>query len=85
MCKDSVPGWLTLDAAGEGELGPGEKGVLGVVVDAVAAEAAALEEGDRGGQMQNRPAACAVLRVEVDGGGSGSLLPVVCILADTLP
>lgn len=82
VCKDSLPRWMKLDGDGRWELGPGEKAELGVVVDAAAAEAAVGEEQRGKTGAHHRPAACAVLRVEVDQGGSGALLPVVCMFAD---
>lgn len=82
VCKDSLPGWMSLDGNGRGELGPGQKTELGIVVDAAAADAAAGSELNGSELAQHRPAACAVLRLEVEGGGSGTLLAVVCMVAD---
>lgn len=69
VCENTVPQWMKLENRG-GTLAPGETTQLGIVVDAtaVAEEAAAM------------PATtpCAVLRVDVDGGGMGILLPVIC-------
>lgn len=79
VCKGSLPGWMRLDNNRRGELGPGEAVELGITVDAPAAEAAAVEELDG---RPRKEGACAVLRVEVDAGGSGTLLPVVCIHGD---
>lgn len=80
VCKDSVPSWMTIDGAGRGNLGPGEKAALRIVVDPAAAKVAARENGCA--QTQNRPAACAVLRVEAEGGAPGMLLPVVWMVVD---
>lgn len=77
VCKDSLPDWISLDGNDRGELRPGEAVEIGVVVDVAEAEAAAEQESN-GGPRQ----ACAVLRVEVDGGGSGTFLPVVCTFSD---
>ena len=72
--EDSLPKWMRLEGSDKGELGPGETVKIGLVVDVAAAEAAAEEE--RNGQSGPRQA-CAMLMVEVDGGGSGTFLPVV--------
>lgn len=77
VCEDSLPAWMSLDGNDRGELGPGEKVEIGIIVDVAEAEAGA-ENGSDGGSRQ----ACAVLRVEVDGGGSGTFLPVVCTCRD---
>ncbi|CAM9474706.1 unnamed protein product [Ectocarpus fasciculatus] len=84
VCKDSLPGWISLDGNERGELEPGEKVEIAIVIDAAEAEAAARKESNNDGSEsdKHRPAACAVLRVEVDGGGSGTMLPVVCNLGD---
>lgn len=79
VCGDSLPGWLSLEGNERGELRPGEKVEIGIVVDAAEAEAAAGKEVGSGPGAEDL---CAVLRVEVDGGGSGTLLPVVCMLGD---
>lgn len=77
VCKDSLPDWMTLDSSDRGELGPGETVEIGVVVDVAEAEAAAEKESS--GEPRQ---ACAFLRVEVDGGGSGTFLPVVGTFGD---
>eukprot|EP00903_Cladosiphon_okamuranus_P017359 g15992.t1 len=77
VCKDSLPDWMRLDGSDKGELGPGEAVEIGIVVDVAEAEAAAEKESN-GGPRQ----ACAMLRVEVDGGGSGTFLPVVGTIGD---
>lgn len=83
VCKDSLPGWMSLDGNERGELEPGEKVEIAIVIDAAEAEAAARKESNNDSESgTHRPAACAVLRVEVDGGGSGTMLPVVCNLGD---
>ncbi|CAM9274896.1 unnamed protein product [Ectocarpus sp. 12 AP-2014] len=83
VCKDSLPGWISLDGSERGELEPGEKVEIAIVIDAAEAEAAARRESNNDSERDtHRPAACAVLRVEVDGGGSGTMLPVVCDLGD---
>lgn len=84
VCKNSLPAWASLrEGNARGKLGPGEKTELGIVVDVAAVVAAVGEESNGAtGQVHRRPSACAVLRVEVDGGGSGALLPVVCTVAD---
>lgn len=83
VCKDSLPGWISLDGSERGELEPGEKVEIAIVIDAAEAEAAARKESNNDSESDtHRPAACAVLRVEVDGGGSGTMLPVVCNLGD---
>ncbi|CAM9139890.1 unnamed protein product [Ectocarpus sp. 12 AP-2014] len=83
VCKDSLPGWISLDGSERGELEPGEKVEIAIVIDAAEAEAAARIESNNDSESDtHRPAACAVLRVEVDGGGSGTMLPVVCNLGD---
>lgn len=69
VCDDTVPKWMKLENR-RGTLAPGETTQLGIVVDATAAaEEAAAMPG---------PTPCAVLRVDVDGGGTGMLLPVIC-------
>lgn len=73
VCKDSLPGWISLDGNERGSLEPGEKVEIGIVIDAVQAKADLAKEPD-GAPRQ----ACAVLPVEVDGGGSGTLLSIVC-------
>ncbi|CAB1120216.1 unnamed protein product [Ectocarpus sp. CCAP 1310/34] len=83
VCKDSLPGWISLDGSELGELEPGEKVEITIVIDAAEAEAAARKESNSDSESDtHRPAACAVLRIEVDGGGSGTMLPVVCNLGD---
>ncbi|CAM9317650.1 unnamed protein product, partial [Hapterophycus canaliculatus] len=79
VCKDTLPGWMSLEGNERGELGPGEKVEISIVVDAAEAEAAAGKELGGGPRTEDL---CAVLRVEVDGGGSGTLLPVVCVLGE---
>ena len=81
VCKDSLPAWMSLSGNGRGELGPGEEAELGLVVDAALAGDAAAGDGPaRSRQAQDPPADCAVLRVEVDGGGEGALFPVMCVV-----
>lgn len=77
VCKDSLPDWISLDGNERRKLGPGERVEIGIVVDAAQARVAAGNEPG-GGPRQ----ACAVLPVEVDGGGSGTLLSVVCMVDD---
>lgn len=77
VCKDTLPDWISLDGNDRGKLGPGEKVEIGIVVDAAQARASVGKELD-GSPGQ----ACAVLPVEVDGGGSGTLLSVVCMVSD---
>lgn len=69
VCDSTVPKWMKLEN-GRGSLAPGETAQLCIVVDAtaVAEEAAAIPA----------PTPCAVLRVDVDGGGTGILLPITC-------
>lgn len=82
VCKDSLPAWMSLVGSGRGELGPGEEAKLDLVVDAALARHAAAGDGPaRSRQAQDPPAVCAVLRVEVDGGGEGALFPVLCLVA----
>lgn len=81
VCKDSLPGWMSLDGNERGKLGPGEKAEICIVIDAAAAAAeaeAASAKEPNGGPRQ----AFAVLPVEVDGGGSGTLLSVVCMVGE---
>ncbi|CAN0165266.1 unnamed protein product [Scytosiphon promiscuus] len=71
VCKDDLPGWMTLEGDDRGEIQPGEKVDIVVVVDASKAVAAAGKDVED---------LCAVLQVEADGGGSGTMLPVVCMV-----
>ncbi|CAM9934305.1 unnamed protein product [Scytosiphon promiscuus] len=76
VCRESLPGWMRLDNNQKGTLRPGETAEISIFIDALAAEAAAAKE------LDGRPlkeSACAVLRVEVDAGGLGVLLPVSCM------
>lgn len=61
-------------------LEPGETAELRIVVDVAGARVAAKQSDVRGWELpaEHRSSACAVLRVEMDGGGAGMLLPVVC-------
>lgn len=79
VCKGSLPGWMRLENNEKGELLPGETIEIGITVDAVSAEAAA-GKGPNG--RPRKEGACAVLRVGIDAGGAGALLPVVCVLGD---
>lgn len=85
LCADSCPEWMSLDGSWSGELQPGEKVQLSIVVDTPAAETVAENRGGHGKELHEQSAACAVLRVEVDGGGAGTLLPVVCMAASDAP
>lgn len=77
VCKDSLPDWMSLDGDDRGELGPGETVEIRVEVAVADAQAAAEKESNSGPRQ-----AYAMLRVEVDGGGSGTFLPVVCTFSD---
>lgn len=82
VCKDCLPAWMSLAGDGRGELGPGEGEELGLIVDgAVAGDAAASDGPAHRRQPQDPPAVGALLKVEVDGGGEGALLPVLCVVA----
>lgn len=82
VCTDNRPAWLRVEGA-MGALAPGDKSELTLLVDLVEARAAAAQ-GSAGGlelPAEYRDSVCAVLRVEVDEGGAGMLLPVVCRFA----
>ena len=92
ICDDTVPEWMSLDENCRGNLAPGETARLVITVDKDGAAAAAVAVAAMAtgreivghepiGEQQS---ACAVLRVEVDSGGSGSLLPIVCSFDDEL-
>lgn len=82
VCRDNLPAWMSLAGSGRGELGPGEGEELGLIVDAAVAGDAAANDGPAfSRQAQEQRAVGAVVRVEVDGGGEGALLPVLCVVA----
>lgn len=79
VCSDFLPDWMRLEGDDRGDLGPGEKAGVGLVFDVAKAEAAAEKESN--GAPGPRKA-CAMLTVEVDGGGSGTILPIECSFGD---
>lgn len=86
VCGDSRPAWLNLEGSGRGTLARGRSADLRIIVDGAAARAAASGEGAKAlGQSDSSGdprVACAVLRLEANGGGAGVLLPVVCNVTD---
>lgn len=82
VCTDNRPAWLTVKGA-TGTLGPGEKAEMTLVFDAVGVRAAAAQAVKDGIELpaEHTDAAYCVLMVEVDGGGVGAVLPVVCRVA----
>jgi len=83
VCKDGLPRWMRLKGSEHGELRPGEMAEIGMVINVAEAEEEAKKESNGGGAGR-QPSACALLRVEVDGGGSGTLLSVLCTFSDAL-
>lgn len=82
VCTDNRPAWLRIEGA-VGSLAPGKKSELRLLLDLMGARAAAAQGSTGGVELpaEHRDSACGVLRIEVDGGGAGVLLPVVCRFA----
>lgn len=82
VCTDNRPAWLTVKGA-TGTLAPGEKAEMTLIFDAMGVRAAAANAVTDGIKLpaEHTDAAYCVLMVEVDGGGVGAVLPVVCRVA----
>lgn len=86
LTGESRPAWLKWEGTGRGSLSPGERAELRLSIDVEAAEEVASRSS--AGVAESAEArdatlsACAVLRIEADGGGSGVLLPVTCTFAE---